>query len=362
MLLPFFRLEKRNASFMQVLDRDFNIIEFVPYFNLEEYTVYHCADDYCKSPGEPGIMAFRLHNENIVQPSRDLLLERALVRAKEVAQFPVLKSQLLSLSGASLSELWSAWEIAAKATWRNAETARNWVSAEAMIAQNIQSLWTKKTNKVGRPATRGAQPADPDVIEYTYDELIQYLSNPRHYNIREWEDLWFSVESDRPLDEILFDIGYNWLSYKYSETGYDVLNFKDLICRLIQYEYVRYTHRPDFIDFLSNIFCDGLAEAVESGFPFTFHKMAIELAQDDMSIDDQLQFLSAALYFFDKDQKGSAFIAQRIIDLLEHAKRDSFRVEDSEIIDILSVAAKFLPARHKYIEQLFEKFSTGANG
>ena len=352
-VFPYFRFGNRNAVFVQNLDSKFVIKYFVPYYDIDRYKILPYSGDHTKNVGDQGIIGVNIDNEVIVIPSVEDV--RLWLRQNYFLEEgnPLLFLQLKRLVGVTFSEMYLSLERVAKVVFIGEEARRRWISSEVAIIQHAAS----DINRVAPYEMRENAGREASERVEEYPSALMYLMDRRNFDDDGWESTWLEVERLGGLDNMLFDLGYEWISHKYATKNLDVVQYYHVLTRLIQFEYVAYRPNADFCDFLGEVFCDGLADVVESGFPFNIIKMAIEIALHRMSLDAQLEFLSASFYFFNADEAERKFFIDRLISLLkEGVKGDVFR-DAKEIVALLQSANRWPCGREGEINKLIKLYA-----
>ncbi len=356
LLIPLYSRLDRNAFFVHIANRKNIITEFVPHYDLDEFVRHEIEQPFSVSTGEPAPLAFRIDRRVIVCKSSDELRLWLDVNRAVLADHPLLRSQLNRVCGMTLGGLYLDWEKASKTVFKLDSNARNWISNETALFQKNDAIWELAESKA-KPTSNKYGKTELKYLELDQSELMTYILNPRNYDANGWDEVWLHCESQFGFDDVLFDAGYTWIGYTYATYHEEVYRYYVLLSRLIQYQYLKFERHQQFKDFLAEVFCEDLPEAVEAGFPFHFHKMAIELAQDDMGMDSQLEFLEASLFFFNSQEYPRLFFIDRLLALLESAKRDSFSKEMREIIEILKSLRSQDAVRGVRIQKLLKKFT-----
>lgn len=355
LLIPVFARSDRNALFVHIADRDNKIVEFVPYYDFDEYVTHAVSNALLVDIGYPAPITFLVSDEVVCLRSSAELASWFELNHLKLSSFDLLRSQLRRLSGSSLGHLYLDLEKAAKRIFGVTKNAKNWVEGEAMIYQRSNAIWDMLDARVPIRPSRALTP-DFNMPNFSPEELIEYILNPERYDDEGWEWIWEDCEAVHGLDNVIFDAGYSWISYIFATYRDEAYQHVGVLSRLIQYQYVSFVRHKPFIDFLAELFCEGLADAVEANFPFLYHRMAIELAQDEMSVDEQLEFLAASFFFFNEATEKRMFFAKRLVSLLVSVKPDSFSRGNEDVPDILETLARTKEIDPQTIASLKRKF------
>jgi hypothetical protein len=334
LLIPAYSRPDRNSIFIHLCDRNNIITEFCPYYSIGHYETDFLATDIYKDIGYPAPILFRLQGELLSFSCIEKLKYWAQTNQYILNKYPLIKSQIGRFTGLSLGEIYQDWKEAGELIFKKQKTKNNWVNSEVKLFQEYESAWTSIENKVIVQRSSHSK-GWFDYTSLDKSELMEYLLDADSLPGDIWGDCWVYYDQRYGIDELLFEAGYDWLSSIFASSHEKIYDRSDIISRMILWEYASYIKNASFRALLGDLFCDGLEDAVKSGFPFHFHKMAVELSLHDMSFDEQLDFLEACAFFFNADGYASSFFSEQLVSLLESSEKDTFNRELSDIIDLI---------------------------
>jgi hypothetical protein len=369
LLIPIFSRRDRNHPFVHTVNRSNAISFFSPYFDIEQYNVYNFDTEIEKHVGDPSVVVFRFDDDIIYFDDLKLLSNWIQQNEHKLKQYPLLRCGLHRMTTTSMGNMYLALECAAKA-FLEEKNRKQWINSEIMLMQQNNSIWSGLDENVPKPHLAELPRGEAQELPYEED-LLSWLANPRNYANADWEELWLYAEERYFLDNVLFEIGFSWLGHVYANRHIELYDHVALAGRLIQYQYIAFQSNPTFIDFLSEVFCDGLEDAVSAGFPFNFHKLAIELSLGAMSVDDQFDFLAAAFALFSNPAIDKSFFVDCLIGLLSQESRNArrgrgigfkervrFRAEPEDVLELIEMSINYCPSKMEVLQFLKKKYST----
>lgn len=368
LLIPFFCRPHRNCPFVHTVKEDNTIQFFSPYWNLDCWQVHYLDTDIDKADGEQSLIVFKFKSDIIYFDSITILAEWVEENKQDLSDVPLLECGLLRIARAPLGRLYLAMEHAAERLLSE-RNRKSWINDGVLITQQNRSIW-HTLEAIPEPLFPIERVATTKADLPSETELLTWLSSPKNYDSPDWEELWLYAEERFSSHDVLFGIGFTWVGYIYANWHLELYDHVSILGRLIQKEYIAFSRNHSFIDFLSEVFCDSFEDAIQAGFPFQYHKLAIELSLHAMSVDDQFDFLSAAFAIFAHNNYDASFFVDCLVRLLNHDRpmltdeverlvdldRVEFRASPKEVRELLELALKLSPKRSKILRAIKQKY------
>jgi hypothetical protein len=257
-MVPVFSKIGTNIPYVQSLDEFYQIEEFFPYFQYEEFGFVSESRVFEADVGEGGLIAFRSPAQEIICGGTDAVLFYLENKEYELEKAPLLKLQLLRIANAPLAQQYEIWRLAAERYFENKDQQAHWLDAELLTHQSNDRIWKRIKDKKSysgpkHPSMaqkmRAVDPSDPE-------QRIVLLSDPQYYDFVGWDLEWFILKSQLPVDERVYLIANDWL-YAVFSSNIEIAKTKNVLADVLKYWRSVGVVDDQFLEFLIELLQSG---------------------------------------------------------------------------------------------------------
>jgi len=291
LVVPVFAVPGQNVYYIQIMDRNYDIVGFSPYYNFDDAKMIYVDSSVSRSRGEAGILGIifgedQVFFDNITEVRRWGQCNESVYRDS-----PLLRAQMARLAVAGVGEKYLVFSETAKELFHDSGAASLWLESELVLLQKHKQIWDA-VDRINRHENQWMDPIQEGQQD-DFENLIGWLSSGNNIDNPNWSKVWFYTEAFVSYDERIYSIAIRWIQYLYGSGGEYIFKGSRILNRMLQR--ARGQRDAEFSELLVDLLVDGVLTSRDVALTTANLETALLMIADIVNEKDMAVILSRIL-------------------------------------------------------------------